>query len=97
MTIATYEQMKRYIESFKNCASYNTPFLSFKIRYYANSIDIMESWRSDRYANDYEIMLSKAETNNFTENTYNRLIGKMLMKIKTNEINKKLDEIKKDF
>jgi hypothetical protein len=57
----------------------------------------MESWRSDRYANDYEIMLSKAETNNFTESTYNRLIGKMLMKIKINEINKKLDEIKKDF
>ena len=96
MTIATYEQMKRYIESFKQ-SSFNTPFLTFKIRYYANSIDIMEAWRCDRYTNDYEIMLSKAEINNFTENTYNRLIGKMLMKIKTNEINKKLDEIKKDF
>lgn len=97
MTIATYEQMKRYIESFKNCVSYNTPYLNFKIRYYANSIDIIESYRSDRHVNDYEIMLSKAEVNNFTENTYNRLVGKMIMKIKTNEINKKLDEIKKDF
>ena len=96
MTIATYEQMKRYIESFKQ-SSFNTTFLTFKIRYYANSIDIMESFRCDRFANDYEIMLSKAETNNFTETTYNRLVGKMLMKIKTNEINKKLDEIKKDF
>ena len=58
MTIATYEQMKRYIESFKQ-SSFNTPFLTFKIRYYANSIDIMESWRCDRYANDYEIMFDK--------------------------------------
>ena len=96
MTIASYEQMKRYIESFKH-SSFNTPFLSFKIRYYANSIDIMEAWRCDRITNDYEIMLSKAETNNFTEHTYNRLINKIIMKIKMNEINKKLDEIKKDF
>lgn len=96
MTIATYEQMKKYMDSFKKSSAYHS-FLSFKIRYYANSIDIMECFRYDRKQCEYEIELSRSQINNFTEYTYNKLINEMLMKIKTIEINKKLDEIKKDF
>ena len=96
MTIATYEQMKKYMDSFKTSSVFHS-FLTFKIRYYANSIDIMECFRYDRKQCEYEIELSRSQINNFTEYTYNKLINEMLMKIKTIEINKKLDEIKKDF
>ena len=96
MEIASYERMKKYMDSFKKNSVFNS-FLTFKIRYYANSIDIMECFRYDRKQCEYEIELSRSQINNFTEYTYNKLINEMLMKIKTNEINKKLDEIKKDF
>lgn len=96
MTIASYEQMKRYIESFKKCTSYNTPFLTFRIRYYADSIDIMESW-GYRNLNSYEILVSQSQANNFTEYTYNKLINEMLIKIKKEQMNKILTDIQKDF
>ena len=96
MTIASYEQMKRYIESFKNCTSYNTPLLTFRVRYYADSIDIMESWGSSDLKS-YEILVSKSQANNFTEYTYNKLINEMLIKIKKQQMNKILTDIQKDF
>ena len=46
MTIATYEQMKKYMDSFKTSSTFHS-FITFKIRYYANSIDIMECFRYD--------------------------------------------------
>ena len=96
MTIAPYEQMKKYMDSFKTSSTFHS-FLTFKIRYYANSIDIMECFRYDRKQCEYEIELSRSQINNFTEYTYNKLINEMLMKIKKSEINKKLEDIKKDF
>ena len=95
MTIASYEQMKNYIDSFKNNGWMNHN-LYFKIRYYADSIDIMESWRY-RDLNSYEILVSQSQANNFTEYTYNKLINEMLIKIKKQRMNKILTDIQKDF
>ena len=95
MTIASYEQMKKYIDSFKNKGWMNHN-LYFKIRYYSDSIDIMESW-GYRDLNSYEILVSQSQANNFTEYTYNKLINEMLIKIKKQRMNKILTDIQKDF
>ena len=95
MTIASYEQMKKYIDDFKNKGLMNHN-LYFKIRYYADSIDIMESW-GYRNLNSYEILVSQSQANNFTEYTYNKLINEMLIRIKKQQMNKILTDIQKDF
>lgn len=95
MTIASYEQMKKYIDDFKNTGWMNHN-IYFKIRYFADSIDIMESWGFSELKS-YEILVSKSQANNFTEYTYNKLINEMLIKIKKQQMNKILTDIQKDF